>query len=77
MNNEINRPLPDLLRETVHRMGDHPAIRFQDRLITFAEFDQLTDRVAATLIQRGIEKGDRIGLYCINSDVFAIAYFGF
>ncbi len=76
MNHEINRPLPNLLRETAQSMGDHPAVCYQGRVVSFAEFDQLTDRVAATLTQSGINKGDRIGLYSINSDVFAVAYFG-
>ncbi|MEM7392482.1 MAG: long-chain fatty acid--CoA ligase, partial [Verrucomicrobiota bacterium] len=31
---------------------------------------------AAALAANGIKKGDRVGLYCINSDAFAIAYFG-
>lgn len=75
MNTEINRPLTELLRATAQRMGEHPAIRFQDRVVSFAQFDRLTDRIAATFAQRGIEKGDRIGLYCINSDFFALAYF--
>ena len=28
------------------------------------------------LAARGIAPGDRVGLYCVNSDAFAIAYFG-
>ena len=39
-------------------------------------FDSLSDRFAAALAAQDIQKGDRVGLYCVNSDAFAIAYFG-
>lgn len=45
-------------------------------MLTHAEFGRLTDRVAAGLAERGIGPGDRVGLYCVNSDAFALAYFG-
>ncbi len=68
--------LPDLLRASAAKYPDHLAIRFQGRNTTHAAFDAATDRVAAGLYERGIRKGDRIGLYCANSDAFAMAYFG-
>jgi long-chain acyl-CoA synthetase len=36
----------------------------------------LSDRIAAGLANEGVRLGERVGLYCINSDAFAIAYFG-
>lgn len=68
--------LVDLLRTSAQAYGTHAAVVFQNRTTTHAEFDRLTDRVAAGLAARGIAPGDRVGLYCINSDVFALAYFG-
>ncbi len=68
--------LVDLLRASARAYGEHPAIQFQGRTTTHAAFDHLTDRVAAGLVARGVEQGDRIALYCPNSDAFAIAYFG-
>lgn len=68
--------LVELLRESARAYGTHPAIVFQHRTTTHAELDRVTDRVAANLAARGIGPGDRVGLYCINSDIFAFAYFG-
>ncbi len=68
--------LPDRVRRVAREHPRLRAIRFDGRTTTFAQFDQASDRIAAFLAQRGIAHGDRIGLYCINSDAFAIAYFG-
>ena len=68
--------LPDLLRQTAKRFSKHRAIVFGGRTLDYAAFDSLSDRFAAALAAQGIQKGDRVGLYCVNSDAFAIAYFG-
>ena len=68
--------LVDLLRASAAQFGPLPAIHFQGRTTTHAAFGQATDRFAAGLAARGIAPGDRVGLYCVNSDAFAIAYFG-
>jgi len=68
--------LIDYLKQSAEKYGDHKAIIFGDRVTTHAEFSTVTDRVAAGLAASGISKGDRIGLYAVNSDFFAMAYFG-
>jgi long-chain acyl-CoA synthetase len=68
--------LPDLLKQRVKEQPDHTAILFNGKTTTFSEFDALSDQAAVFLQKQGIQKGDRVGLYCINSDIFAIAYFG-
>lgn len=68
--------LPALLQDTVRAFPAGKAIALAGRVTDFQTFDRLTDRVAAALAARGIVKGDRIGLYCVNSDIFAEAYFG-
>ncbi|WP_329254728.1 AMP-binding protein [Actinoallomurus sp. NBC_01490] len=44
--------------------------------ITFAEFNELTDLVAAGLLARGIRRGDRIGLLGLNTPQWLAAFFG-
>ncbi len=68
--------IPEGLRATARRYPDAPAIRFVDRSVSFGEVDRASDAIAAALAVRGLEKGDRVGLYCINSDAFAITYAG-
>ena len=68
--------IPELFQQTVSQYPDHVAIRFGDRDITFSEVDKQSDLVAASLIKRGIKPQERIALYCVNSDIFAIAYLG-
>ena len=68
--------LPAIFAKTAATCGEHTAINFNGKTTDFATFDKLSDAVAANLQASGIVKGDRIGLYCINSDFFAIAYFG-
>ena len=67
--------LPELQRAAAKQFPDHPAIRFGDRTTTFAEFDEQSDRAAGGLAGLGVKPGDRVGLYCVNSDTFAVAYF--
>jgi len=65
-----------MFRAGVRRFARQPAVVFDGRTLDFAAVDRMSDRVAAALARRGIRKGDRIGLYCINSDFFPLAYFG-
>jgi len=67
--------LISLQQRIAQQWPDHPAIAFNGATTTFAEFAAQSDRGAAFLQQRGIRRGDRVGLYCINSDAFAAAYF--
>ncbi|TDC96571.1 AMP-binding protein [Actinomadura sp. 7K507] len=47
-----------------------------DDTITFTEFDELADRVAAGLLARGIGRGDRIALLDLNTPRWLAALFG-
>jgi len=73
---DVNASIPAVLRATAQSNPDAPAICFSDRKVTFAEVDQASDAIAASLAEQGIEKGDRVALYCINSDAFAMIYTG-
>lgn len=64
------------LKDAASRHAHRPAIVSAGGALDFAAFDRQSDRIAAALAERGILKGDRIGLYCINSHFFAIAYAG-
>lgn len=67
--------LVDKLQQTVQQYGGQTAIASADQCLDFRQFDDLSTRLAASLVAKGIQKGDRIGLYSINSAEFALAYF--
>ena len=68
--------LDALFSETAARFPRHAAMIFGGRTTEFAALNAASDRVAGALAARGVKPGDRIGLYCINSDAFVTAYFG-
>ena len=68
--------LVELFRRNLAQFADQAALHFAGKTLTFAELDRLSSNVAAALAARGIQRGDRVGLYCLNSDTFVIAYFG-
>lgn len=44
--------------------------------ITYAELDNLSDRLAVALADMGVKKGDRVALVAVNSTQFIVAFFG-
>jgi long-chain acyl-CoA synthetase len=73
---DANLSLVEAQQNCARRFGNLPAIHFMGKTLSHAQFDALSDRIAAALAAQGIRPGERVGLYCINSDAFAIAYFG-
>lgn len=68
--------LPSLIDESVRNGAGLPAIRFRGHVTDYRTLGLRSDRVAAALAAKGIGKGDRVALYCVNSDDFVFAYFG-
>ena len=64
------------LRATAARLPDKKAVIYSDRSITFKEIDEAADRVATFLFDRGIHKGDRVGIIFPNIPEFVFVYFG-
>ena len=71
-----DQPIPELFRQAARAYPDHIAIRHPDRVVKYHTLDALSDRVAAALGKLGVGKGDRVGLYGVNSDAFIISYLG-
>lgn len=73
--------LGDLLKRTARRTPGKLAIQCGNISWTYAELDELCDRLAAGLTQRGVAPGDRIAVLARNSHAFvalrfALAKFG-
>jgi acyl-CoA synthetase (AMP-forming)/AMP-acid ligase II len=69
------RPLHDFLTENSRRYPNKVAINFYGRRISFQELDDQSDRLAATLVDLGLKKGDRVSLFLENCPQFVIAYY--
>jgi long-chain acyl-CoA synthetase len=68
--------IPDAFRAVARARGDQPVMVGAGPDWTFDALDRASDGVAASLRDRGVEPGNRIGLYCRNDPRFAVAYLG-
>lgn len=68
--------LANAFRAAAGRYAARPAVISSATSVDYQSLDRQSDRLAAALAQRGIVKGDRVGLYCHNCDFFVIAYLG-
>ncbi|WP_406003260.1 long-chain-fatty-acid--CoA ligase [Streptomyces sp. NBC_00829] len=64
------------LAASAARDGDAPAIRLGDTLLTYAQLDKASARVAGLLRDRGVQPGDRVGIMLPNVPQFAAVYYG-
>jgi long-chain acyl-CoA synthetase len=71
-----NLPLQRLLEESALRFGEKTVLAFDGKTVSYSELDSLSIRLANTLIQSGVEKGDRVALFLPNIPQFVIAFFG-
>ncbi len=65
--------IADLFEHAVDAVPDKPAVQVGDRVISFAELEAESNRLAHYLQSRGIGKGDHVGLYAKNSIEHVIA----
>ncbi len=68
--------LGTILQASADQRPEHPVIRFNENVLTYAELDRAARGVAAGLRERGLAAGDRVGLLVPNVPEFSIAYFG-
>ena len=59
-------PLHEVMRATAERFPDRPAITFKGEVLTFADFDRESNRLANGLAALGLGAGDRMALYLPN-----------
>ena len=72
----MNQNLALKLTASAERHGPRPALKLDDTVLTYAELDAASARVAEMLRARGINPGDRVGIMLPNVPQFAIAYYG-
>ncbi|MCZ6464648.1 MAG: long-chain fatty acid--CoA ligase [Proteobacteria bacterium] len=68
--------LGTILQDSARERPDHPALRLDDRVVSYEELDRSARGVATHLVERGIQPGDRVALLVPNVPEFTMAYFG-
>ena len=68
--------LAQALVESAKVHGDRPAIRQDDVVLTYAQLDDASSRVAAMLRRYGVRPGDRVGVMLPNVVSFPVVYYG-
>jgi long-chain acyl-CoA synthetase len=68
--------LPLFFRTFCALNAANEAVVAGDERLTFADLDRLSDRVARGLLERGISKGDRVGIAMRNCPSWILAHMG-
>jgi long-chain acyl-CoA synthetase len=68
--------LASLLTESAERSPDAPAVRLGDAGLSYVELDERSARLATLLGEKGIGRGDRVGVMLPNVLEFPVAYYG-
>lgn len=78
-NTQVDYPkekaLFELFNESVQKFPNKIAIRFYDRALTYTEVNHTANRIATLLVNKGIKKGDVIGLALDRSPEMIISLF--
>ncbi len=67
--------IAEFLTTSTGRVPDHPAIRFKNKCITYAELDRMVDEFAEGLKDRGLMAGDFCILMMPDTPHWPIAYY--
>lgn len=67
--------LIEMFEKTEGKFPNNPALIFAGKTITYREMNVRIERLAKALLQRGVQKGDRISIFMPNSDNWVISFF--
>lgn len=77
-----DHPLHTFLENTAAKYPDKPAVHFKPShqgfaksSLTYAQVNDLSDRLAAALAALGVKKGDRVAIFMPNIPQFVIAFY--
>lgn len=76
LNTIIMLNLSVLLESSAGKFPDAPAFTFMDTTLSYAQVNAAANQVAGGLKQKGIGKGDKVALSCLNLPFFPIVYYG-
>ncbi len=68
-------PLHQFLREAAQRFPRRAALIFEDRPLSYADLERLTDGLARWLVRWGLRPGERVGICLPNIPQFVLIYY--
>jgi len=68
-------PLSQFLENAAEKYPDQACTIFKGSIITYAEMDELTNRLAGALAAMGVKKGTPVGIFMPNSPQFVMAFY--
>jgi long-chain acyl-CoA synthetase len=74
--NGLSFNLATMLREARRTQPDKPMCHIGDLTLTYAQVDEISGRVATSLLGLGLHPGDKVGVQLPNLPQFLFAYFG-
>ena len=69
-------PLFHFLDESARKYPDRACTIFKGASISFKEMNEISDSIAAALVDMGVKKGDRVGIFMPNTPQFVMVYYG-
>ncbi len=69
-------PLFHFLEDAARKYPDRACTIFKGAVVTYKEMNEISDKFAAALVDMGVKKGDRVGIFMPNSPQFVMAYYG-
>ncbi|MEM9265473.1 MAG: amino acid adenylation domain-containing protein [Cyanobacteria bacterium P01_F01_bin.13] len=68
--------LSQILDRSAEQFPDREAFRYEEKGLTYAELWRQANGLAHALVERGVQRGDRVGIYLSKSLESAIALYG-
>ena len=65
----------EILARNARKFPEREGLVFEDKRYTYAALNEAVNRLASSLTQMGLEKGEKVGILSLNSDSFVISYF--
>ena len=70
------KALHQIFEESCAQYGDRPFTDFLDKVMTFRDYKEASDKAAAGFQKLGVKPGVNVGLYLPNTPHYIIAFFG-
>ena len=66
----------ELFRQRAAEFPEHMAVIYEERAYTYAQVEDMSDRLAACLARQGLGRGDRVAVFIPRSEYMVIASLG-